>query len=46
MWEGEVGTRTGKCEEVGRDYPISRIEAMEGVYNGYKRCADDCSLNR
>ena len=36
---------TGICEEVGCDYPISRVEAMEGVCNGDKRSADNCSLN-
>ena len=44
LWEGDVGTCI--CEEVGRDYPISRVEAMEGVCNGDKRRADNCSLNR
>ena len=32
--------------EVGCDYPISRVEAMEDVCNGDKCCADDRSLNR
>ena len=36
---------TSVCEEVGGDNPISRIEAVEGVCNGDKCCADDRSLN-
>ncbi len=36
---------TGVCEEVGCDDPISRVEAMEGICNGDKCCADDRSLD-
>lgn len=42
-WEGDV--RTGICEEVGCDDLISRVEAMEGVRNGDKCCADYGSLD-
>ena len=37
--------RIGICEEVGCDDPISRVEAMEGVSNGDKCCADYGSLD-
>ena len=42
--EGNV--RTGVCEEVGCDNPVSRVEAMEGVCNGDECCADNRSLDR
>lgn len=42
-WEGDV--RTGICEVVGCDDSISRVEAMEGVRNGDKCCADYGSLD-
>lgn len=41
--EGDV--RTCICEVVGYDDPISRVEAMDGVRNGDKCCADYGSLD-